>query len=658
MIVVTFPISDPDLWQHLTVGRAIWKTHSIPHTHLWSWPTYGDPEVLPSWLFRAVLWPVYAAGGVNGLFAWRWVTTVAAFAIGWAAARRMGARGFSPLVAAVLCAMVDRGRTQVRPETLVAPLFALAIWALVQRRDGGRLRLAGRALDPALLLIPVVWIWANVHLSYWLAFLLIGAAWLDERFGRRTAEEGSGAASASVSEGAGPRRSPRFGLVAIALAAALVAFVNPFGWRALWQPFEYFLFWRHEPIFLNIGELAPVDWSVNLENGLPLLVVLWPLLALWRLLSGRRDVLELVLCGTLLPLTLGGQRFMGFLAVAAAPFLGRDLAELAARLARGFTAAWPRLGAALAAVVLLATPLLADAPHWFGMGFDLRRYPVGACDFMERENLRGRIYNAFFHGGYLLWRFWPDHDRLPFMDIHQSGTRADRDGQAYARGMESAWRALDARRKFEIFIGPRYAATDADFLDRRDRDSTWALVFVDDAAALYLRREPQYASLIASHEYHALCGGEQQLEAFQARAMNDSTLRTELARELNRAILESPASSRAHYVRGALSAYDGHLADAAADFRQALVIDPDVHRAHEGLGAIALAKGDARGAVRELRAEGASGDWPPGTRARLGNAYAALHDWRRAAKAYRDELAADPGNPEARDSLAAVEARR
>ena len=653
VVVVTFPISDPDIWQHLTVGRAIWKTHSIPRTHLWSWPTYGTPEVLPSWLFRAVLWPVYAAGGVNGLFVWRWVTTLAAFAIGWAGARRMGARGFSPLVAAVLCAMVDRGRTQARPETLVAPLFALAIYALVWRRDGGRLRVAGRALDPALLLVPVTWIWANAHLSYWLTFLLLGGAWLDERLGRRVAEEGSGAGAVAA-----PDAHPRFGLVAIAVVAALVAFANPFGWRALWQPFEYFLFWRQEPIFRNIGELAPVDWSVNLKNGLPLLVVAWPLLALWRVLAGRRDVLELVLCGTLLPLTLGGQRFMGFLAVAAAPFLGRDLAELAARLARGLTAPWPRFGAAVAAIALLAAPLLADAPHWFGTGLDLRRYPVGACDFMEREGLKGRIYNAFFHGGYLLWRFWPDRDRLPFMDIHQSGTRADRDGQAYARGMESAWRALDASRKFEIFLGPRYDASDADFLDRRDRDSTWALVFVDDAVALYVRREPQYASLIAGHEYHALCGGEEKLEAFQARAMRDSTLRTELARELNRAILESPASSRAFYVRGALAAYDGRLDAAAADFRRSLAVDPDTHRAHEGLGAIALAQGDARAAVREFLAEGSMGDWPPGTRVRLGAAYAALHDRTRAAAAYRAELAADPGSTEARDSLAALEGRR
>src|SRR4029079_16903145 len=104
--------------------------------------------------------------------------------------------------------------------------------------------------------------------------------------------------------------------------------------------------------------------------------------------------------------------------------------------------------------------LVAAAPPCRATAVDLRRYPVAACDFMQREGVRGRIYNAFFHGGYLLWRFWPERDRLPFMDIHVRGTRAARDGQAYARDDESAWRRLDALRRFEIFLGPRYEAYD------------------------------------------------------------------------------------------------------------------------------------------------------------------------------------------------------
>ena len=47
-LAVTFPLVDTDFWQHLAVGRAIWSTHSIPMTNVWTWPTWGEPQVLPS----------------------------------------------------------------------------------------------------------------------------------------------------------------------------------------------------------------------------------------------------------------------------------------------------------------------------------------------------------------------------------------------------------------------------------------------------------------------------------------------------------------------------------------------------------------------------------------------------------------------------------
>src|SRR5262245_44584427 len=62
MATVTFKLNDPDFWQHLTVGRAIWQLKSVPATNLWSWPTHGQPDVLPSWGFRALLYPFWAAG--------------------------------------------------------------------------------------------------------------------------------------------------------------------------------------------------------------------------------------------------------------------------------------------------------------------------------------------------------------------------------------------------------------------------------------------------------------------------------------------------------------------------------------------------------------------------------------------------------------------
>src|SRR6185503_11608445 len=167
LAAVGYQLNDPDLWQHLRVGKAIWDSHAIPMTQVWCWPTYGEPQVLPSWGFRALLWPFWQLGGVTGLFVWRWLTTLAAFALLWAAARRMGARGLTPLVVIVLASLTYRQRSLLRPEMLIATLLACELWVLEVRRTGGP--------DRSAWLVPLVWLWSAAHISFVFAFIALGA---------------------------------------------------------------------------------------------------------------------------------------------------------------------------------------------------------------------------------------------------------------------------------------------------------------------------------------------------------------------------------------------------------------------------------------------------------------------------------------------------
>src|SRR5262249_20780756 len=137
VVAASFRIFDTDIWQLLVAAKAMVQSHAIPHRSLWTWPLYGVVERNMSWLFRALLWPFWAWGGVGGLFAWRWLTTLAIFAIAWATARRMGARGLTAIVVVLMGALVYRQRSQVRPETLVGVLLALELWILETRRAGG-----------------------------------------------------------------------------------------------------------------------------------------------------------------------------------------------------------------------------------------------------------------------------------------------------------------------------------------------------------------------------------------------------------------------------------------------------------------------------------------------------------------------------------------
>src|SRR5262249_50262014 len=152
-----------------------------------------------------------------------------------------------------------------------------------------------------------------------------------------------------------------------------------------------------------------------------------------------------------------------------------------------------RLSVSARAALAGALCLTLGIPEWstpaWPLGVRLRPlwYPERACDFMMEHGVRGRGINPFDLAGYPLYRFWPERDRLPFIAIHQTGTRADRDACALLYRDPSAWRTLDARHRFDYALLSRYQPNPA--LDALDADSSFALVFVDDVAALFVRRD-------------------------------------------------------------------------------------------------------------------------------------------------------------------------
>jgi len=591
IVSVSFQIDDPDLWQHLTVGRAIWQLHSIPQLQIWCWPTYGEPQVLPSWGFRALLWPFWKLGGLWGLYAWRWLTTLAAFGLAWAAARRLGARGLAALPVVVLAGLLYRQRSQLRPETLVAVLLALEIWILERRRAAAHSQRTRRA-DPAWWLVAVAWGWVNVHISYPIGLAVLGFHAADEvrAFGMARSAKRGGAA----------RTAP---LLPWVLAAAVAAsFANPFGWRALWQPFEYFLTWRHELIFRGIGELQPVQWRFNLLNGLPLLVAGWPLLALLRARRQGFDPVEALMLAFFLWIGLSTQRFLGFLAIAAVPYLARDLDALLASLrvpARLASAAgpWPRAALVAALCVAGSIPEWRRSEHPLGLSFDASDTPVGACGWIAAHELRGRAFNPFHFGGYLLWRFWPDPGRRPFMDIHQTGTPEDRVLAAAAFSSRPAYRRLVERHRFDWALLDRRTAAEYPLLDFFDQDTTWALVFVDDAAALFVRRAGPTASLAESFAYRGWPAGFGNLDGVAHRYAAEPEFRARADRDLARQIAESSRNAMAHNFRANLALLQRRDDEARRELEAALAVDPELPSAWERLGRIALRAGRAREAL-------------------------------------------------------------
>jgi hypothetical protein len=642
-VSVTFKLFDTDFWHHLLVGRVIWETRSVPTAQLWSWPTYGGPEANSAWLFRALLWPFWSLGGVNGLFLWRWPTTLAAFGLQWATARRMGAKGFAPLAALVLCAFIYRLRSQVRPETLVAVLMALQIWILEARRRGGA--------DRSSWLVPIAWIWANAHVSSYLGFVVLGIYLAQDALAATRRPRGRGDAGA-VRPAPDARR-----LALVGLAALAISFVNPFGGRALWQPFDFALHLRGELMYRTIAELKPVDWPRYLSSALPVLVGGWIALVAWRGLKGRFDMVEVLAMVAFTTLALSTQRFLGFYALVATPFLMRGVGEWASARRWPQPMASPWVRAAIAAGFCLGVSVLEwrrpDLP--LGIGFQWDRYPVKACDFIAANGIRGRGFNNFEFGGYQAWRFWPDRGRLPFMTgTLEAATREDRFLYAGVFAVPDAWRALDRRHRFDYVLLLRRQEGDNRLLDVLDADTTWALVFADDAATVYVRRAGPLAAVAARLGAGALPAGGGGLAALGRAMAADTALVARVAAGLRARAEASPFNARDLALLANVELGRGRTGEAGALVRRALAVDPGVDRGHLLLAMVALAENRPRDAVPELERQRALTPAMAGVAVRLGQAWQRLGDIERARAWYRRELDIRPGSREALDSLGAI----
>jgi hypothetical protein len=663
VVSVSFLLSDTDMWQHLAVGRAIWILREVPHAQIWTWPTFGRPDVTPSWGFRALLWPFWNLGGITGLFVWRWLTTLVAFGFLWAAARRMGAIGLSPLVVLALCGLVYRQRSQIRPETLVAVLLAVQLWLLESRRaasrpPGGTEARADRPggkpprLDRAALardgsLVLVAWVWANVHVSYLLGLALTAIhvfdAWLTRTLAGRSA---------------GPGRTARpevWRYLAWALAGSVaISLVNPFGWRVLAEPIQYYLTWRHEPMFRAIGELQPLSLQANWRNGLPLLLVGWPALLLWRCRRIGPDRVELVTCAMFTWIALGAQRFVGYYAIVAAPYVARDLdAWVRARAWPAWTAPpWRRTALAVAVCLLLGLPEWSR-PSWpLGVGYKHFHYPERACDFMAAHGVAGRGFNQFPVGGYLLWRFWPDRTRLPFADIHPEEMRPDdRSLYSWAFSRREVWRAMEGKYDFDYVLLRRVQVPGDHLLDFLDADSAFVPVFIDDVAAVYVRREGPLRAVADTFAYRVLPAGGAGLAALGPRCATDSAFRAAVRREAERQVAASPFSAAAHNLLANLAEEDGRPMEIRTHLLEVLRQDPQFPGAHARLGFLALAGRRPGEALRQFQLERPRGARDPGLAVGFGRAYEALNDDPRAARSYRQALSLEPGNPEAQAGL-------
>jgi hypothetical protein len=446
---------DPDIWWHLRNADYLLRNLELPRSDMFSFTVAGHPWINYEWLSEIPYYLAWRAFGLVGIYA-LFMLLVEMILLGnfyWAYKTSGNLKG-SFLVAcySVLLAVVSFGPRTLLFGYVFLLLLLLLLW---------RLRSQGSA---PLWLLPVLFcLWINTHGSWLLGMivfgLFIGSGLWGGTWGRIDAVRWS------------PQQLRRLLTAAGASVAAL--FVNPFGYRLVFYPFEFAL--RQK---LNVGHIE--EWaSVNFHDARGKVVLVFlAILFLGALLSRARWKLEeLAIAAFGLYLGLTYVRFLFLAALLVAPFFARLLDFLPPYRPEIDK---PRLNALICAGVLTIVAARFPSRAELQQGVE-RKSPTSALSYMQCHRIQGRVFNEYVWGGYMLWQ---TPEIKTFIDsrtdiFEYGGVLKD---YLDAMSLKNSFAVLDKYQIRYVLFRPDAALT---YLLKHN--TAWRTVYSDDVAVIFER---------------------------------------------------------------------------------------------------------------------------------------------------------------------------
>lgn len=542
-----FKIADFDFWWHIKAGEIMWKTHALISTDPFAYTRAGLPYLAThEWLAQIILFLVWHTGGATGVILFRTliVLTIAALLL----SRNIRDIWFSaPLtilaVALALPGFVDR--PQLFTFALFTGFFVLALRYLNLADDDTR---SSRKILIVLLVMEILWV--NLHGGAALMGLIIFAALFFQRLiTLRTF------------------RSSEIRLLLLAgTGMCLSLLVSPSGIGNI----TYIWSLLNDQTVGFIREWAPRALGPYLRD-----LTLPALLALGSIAATRRHVVfavsTLIVFGILSRLAFRHEMLFIFTATAITlmeiRWNERVRAWTEQLLAR------PALAAGVLFILSLGSGFIAiqksdalTAPDTL-RGYGTFEPAKDSFDFLERQKISGHGFNTYDIGDYLEYR------GTPLRSVFMDGRNIDF-GYAFLSTAFSAaqnpevWKQLEDRYDFTYAVISYDPFTDVrpfPYIGHLEKNPQWALVYLDDWIAVYLKDTPLNHAAFGQYRFRVLTP-----EMLESGTVPDQIAPEEIAvleRELLRIMNGSEGSFKAHILLANLYEAGNLLQDRAAVLR-------------------------------------------------------------------------------------------
>jgi len=453
LVNTRMPLAMIDLAYHLRAGDIMFDTHAILRTDVFTATAYGRPWLNQQWLAQIVLTTAFRLGGWFALVALRALLIALVLTFVFLACRAAGAATKRAAWLTLASGVLLTGAFKLRPQLLGMVCFAATAWLVARRRTRP---------EGVWIVVPITVLWANLHGSFFLAPLLLGLAWVEDRW-------------------VSGRGSPM--LLLAGLGSLLATMVNPYGYR-VWS---YAVGLATNPVIRStITEWQPPTIRSYTGAVFFLSVVVVAAVLIARV---RRPVPwgSLLALGVFLAIALAALRGVWWWMMVAPIVLAGVLPDRPARLERRDPA-----GLQNAAIVgVLAVGLIGAMIRWApytgrAMPDEGRLWfaPVGITRELHRILRPGELmFNAQIWGSWLEFEF-PQNPVVVDSLIEVIPESVWWKNDDVSRGVEGWQTTLDA---WHVDVAVLARDQQPDLIPKMKADPGWELVY-EDAEGLIFRR--------------------------------------------------------------------------------------------------------------------------------------------------------------------------
>jgi hypothetical protein len=379
-------MADPDIWWHLRDAQLQLSNHSFLTQDLFSFTAAGSPWMNHEWLGELPFYAAFHLIGIDGIYITTLLTIeiifIGLFYLTYAQSKSIAASSVA-VTLGICLSTVSFG-----PRTLLYGwvLLVVELWILFRSQRHEKVIWA----------LPVLFaVWVNTHGS-WLIGMVVFAIFI-------AANAFTVAYGYIENQAVSPQQIKRLVVCWFVSAAAL--FLNPYGWRLVFYPFD--LAFRQKLNVANVEEWKSLDF--HSPRGRIMFLCL-ALLFLFQLMRSRKwGLFELGLTAMGLYAGFTYSRFLFLIAILVIPALAKSMAPRPLAQHRGVS---PLVAGAVVFLILCCIVGRVRHPEPGATENDAR-FPNKALLYLSHFQPQGKVFNEFLWGGFLIWN---DHQIPVFID--------------------------------------------------------------------------------------------------------------------------------------------------------------------------------------------------------------------------------------------------